>query len=63
MAKVSASMELILDTVKCSAEKKEGVVTASDHRVGGGASHSVVKEGTCAVVISEPRPEGRAGAC
>lgn len=35
-AKVSASMEQILDTSKCSAENKDGVVIASGHRVGGG---------------------------
>lgn len=57
MAKVSASVELILDTIKCPAEKKEGVVMASN-RVRGGASYSVAEESPCLVVTSELRPKG-----
>lgn len=52
---------LILDTIKCPAENKEGVVMASN-RVRGGASYSVAEESPCAVVTSELRPKGQDGA-
>lgn len=58
MAKVFASLELILDTIKCPTKNKDGVVMASS-RVRCGASYSVAEESPCAVVTSDLRPKGR----
>lgn len=59
MAKVSASVELILDAMKCSSENKKGVVMADGHRVGDGASCSEVKESPCVMLPLSQDPRGR----
>lgn len=40
LAKISASVELIQEAIKCSAENEKGVVMADGHRVEGRASWS-----------------------